>query len=571
MINQIRQRFFRAQYPYSDPVDERRAHLLLILTWVTVGAVAVWILLLLLPRFIFARQFDPLAPIAAIIILGVQYINYRLLHNGQLRLAVWLFIAMTLLVAVEQVLLPNNASPNLTATPIILLTIPMLAASILSNRRGTLLVASVIIFSVIIAGLTQNTTLSDLQPEPTAQIIPVSVPDVLLELGIIFVVLMGFVANLEQVTKETVSESQQRDWIIELGTALRASASEEAILSRAVNLIAEQQGYLLARIYLADEGGVITRTVRSGLEQQILLERTEIRPGDPSGIAEVARTHQPVILTADDLPIRRAHMLASASAAAAVPIFTADEFFGVLDIQYMAKRAVFDSEIALLSQLATQIASALRIARTITNLQRAFREQEGDINRLQSQLQAFRQRDRQSLSDVWGQYMQGHGGALGYDLESGMVMNLIAANDLPVAIYETLRSGKLHTETVGDEQIVNVPIIFRNTTLGAMCFSVPREQPIGERQLEMTQIVAERLALALENTRLFEQSQAQALRERKASEVGSRLIGATDVRALLNLAAEQFNEALGAVHTQIYLQPDVLAEPLARTAKEEAR
>jgi GAF domain-containing protein len=77
--------------------------------------------------------------------------------------------------------------------------------------------------------------------------------------------------------------------------------------------------------------------------------------------------------------------------------------------------------------------------------------------------------------------------------------------------------------------------------------------------------VAERLALALENTRLFEQSQSQALRERKASEVATALIGATDVRVVLNMAAEQFKDALGAVNTRIYIQPETLMEPLAQT------
>ncbi len=55
---------------------------------------------------------------------------------------------------------------------------------------------------------------------------------------------------------------------------------------------------------------------------------------------------------------------------------------------------------------------------------------------------------------------------------------------------------------------------------------------------------------------LFEQTQAQAFRERKATEVANMLIGATDVRSVLERAAETFNEALGAVSTRITLQPN---------------
>lgn len=75
--------------------------------------------------------------------------------------------------------------------------------------------------------------------------------------------------------------------------------------------------------------------------------------------------------------------------------------------------------------------------------------------------------------------------------------------------------------------------------------------------------VANRLGLALENNRLLEQTQAQAQRERKASEVANILLTATSIETLIELAAENFNEALSAINTRIYLEPGVIAEPPA--------
>jgi len=37
---------------------------------------------------------------------------------------------------------------------------------------------------------------------------------------------------------------------------------------------------------------------------------------------------------------------------------------------------------------------------------------------------------------------------------------------------------------------------------------------------------------------------------------------------VLNMAAEQFKDALGAVNTRIYIQPETLMEPLAQTQQE---
>ena len=116
------------------------------------------------------------------------------------------------------------------------------------------------------------------------------------------------------------------------------------------------------------------------------------------------------------------------------------------------------------------------------------------------------------------------------------------------------------------EQIVNIPIKRRDDVLGAMSFALPLEHKVTERQLEIANAVTNRLAVALENARLVEQSQAQAARERKASEVSSQLLGQQEVNALLETAAQTFSDALGAIYTRIYIEPDALL-----TREEEAQ
>ncbi len=570
MIKRIREHYFTLRHVYENPIDRQRARLLLLLTWATVAALAIWVALIFLPRLLFQGQFDFRILLAAVFVGIIEYFIYRLLQSGRLRAALWVFIGMVMVVTIQQVVFRIQPGPDLTPTPIMLLTIPVVAAGILLSRRGTVLIAIIIVAAVIAAGVSQNKPLDAFGFIPE-QVVQVSIPDAMIALGIILLFLLGFVGSLEQTASESLREIKQREWVALFGTELSVGASEEDILKRAVNLMNERFNYLLIRIYLTEEDGNISRSVRGGMGQEPLIERTIIRIGDPSGISEVLRTQQSTLLRNNDLPARRAHMLASANLALAIPIISGKTVLGVLDIQSAQLDSFTESENTMLGLLANEIAIALRYSGSVGNLERALQEREGDLARLQSQLQEFRLRDRQSLGDIWTQYMSGRGGAIGYDMEAGNDLNIVAASDLPPAIYNTLKNGKPHTEIIDDEQVINVPIIFRNITLGAMCFSIPREQAVSERQLEMAEIVAERLALALENTRLFEQSQSQATRERKASEVGNLLIGATDVRALLNLAAEQFNEALGAVHTQIFIQPDILAEPLARTAKEEAR
>jgi GAF domain-containing protein len=127
-----------------------------------------------------------------------------------------------------------------------------------------------------------------------------------------------------------------------------------------------------------------------------------------------------------------------------------------------------------------------------------------------------------------------------------------------------MHSGDLQLIFEEDVQIVSVPIMLNNEVFGAMSFRVPQERALTERQLDTVRAIARRLALALENRRLYEQSQAQVLRERRANEVANALLSATEVQTVLRLAVENFNEALGAINTEVAVQ----AAPVGQRSEE---
>lgn len=253
----------------------------------------------------------------------------------------------------------------------------------------------------------------------------------------------------------------------------------------------------------------------------------------------------------------------------AVPIQHAGRLLGVLDIQTDTDVPFSANQIETAGLFAGMLGTTLGNAHLLEDLQRQLAHQETTAARLQEQLVELQRREQHRVGDTWGAYLQERGAAaLGFDFQAEEGTP-VPARDLPDDLRRTLEQGAPYIEERGDERIIHVPITFRSQTLGAMAFTLPANQELTSRQLEMAQVISERLALALENMRLFEQSQSQAQREYKAGRLTSQLIGAKDVSALLDLAAEQFNEALGAVHTRIYLQPDLLAEPAAAPGREE--
>jgi GAF domain-containing protein len=86
-----------------------------------------------------------------------------------------------------------------------------------------------------------------------------------------------------------------------------------------------------------------------------------------------------------------------------------------------------------------------------------------------------------------------------------------------------------------------------------MEFRASKEQNWNNRSLELARIIAQRLALALDNVRLYEQAQIIANREQVANQVATRLQSRTDIDSLILAAAESFQQALGATRASVRL------------------
>lgn len=556
MITRIRRQLFSLRYAYTNPIDAQRAGILLIVNVAIVVLSLATTFLLLIPSMVSSGTIDFAGLSSSVIVIVAAFISHRLIQNGRLRIASWIIIVAITLGTLSGVLFGNDGQPTVSSNIVIFVSMPVFAASVLLDRRGFLTITLLTIVVVVIAGISQTANFTPVTYIPAND----ALGDMtLILMGIIFVVAiaLAFLGSLQRIASETFVIANQRKQISQLGLDLASARNESELTSTALNGARQIFNQRFIELYLVnDEGNLILQSA-SGQR------RTLIRSIDSNIIAESVRSRSLLTTNLQDDPARHTHMAASTSFALAVPIIVNSEVLGVLDIQDTT--AFSHNEPDTFQHLAGQVGIALQRVRLTTGLQTRVEDQDKTIQRLQTQLADFSRRQQQNVSTVWGSYIQGRGKqAIGYTLDNKSAVP-VQANDLPITMNNALKNGQLDVSQQGNEQIVNVPIRFRDTNLGAMSFHIPADQPLSERQIEVATIVAERLALALENTRLFEQSQSQALRERKASEVSAALIGATDVRVVLNMAAEQFKEALGAVNTRIFIQPETMMEPLAQT------
>jgi GAF domain-containing protein len=337
-----------------------------------------------------------------------------------------------------------------------------------------------------------------------------------------------------------------------------AGSDPDAIAQYTIDLLQDQLGYNLVQMYFADETGMVIRRIRTA---GVVDTRFNTRIEDLPLIGEAIRARAPRVFKRDASTLAE-YPLAPARVGIAVPILYLGLPLGLLDVQSRIPEEPTQNQLDGFGDFGDHIARALMNSRKTVDLQRTVEGQEDVIASFRTRLTELQQRSAQIISGGWSHYLEGRGrNTIGFDLETPEGKAVAkAASDLPVDIREAILRGDIHVAQYGEDQVVNVPILLRDEPLGAMSFTIPSSRPVTDRQIEVLRTVANRLGQALENNRLFEQSQAQARRERKANEVGARLIGATNLESLLDLAAESFNDALGAVYTRIYIEPSVIAE-----------
>ncbi len=545
-------RYLSVRYRYDNPVLQQRALNLLRMTAALFIANLLYIALVGV-LFIVDRTTISDGALEAFNLLTVFMTAavYWFIQRGRLTTATHLFISFLALMILPA-LATNPEVNNYAIAPVLLL-----AAGLLLGRRG-FAVTLVGIVGALAVRYVVFSPITTAEPYIPAQEIGIE----LIFAGISYLVmslfLFSFSGSAEQVAAESLREIDQLNTVSHFASGLGAVLTDTAIYTRLLEITQNNLGYEVAQIYLPDESGSFGRQLR--LSFGAAPRKVVLTESDLSVLTEGIRTRQPVVVNSSDTSFRALHLIPPARQSCTLVIIEQDTVVALLDIQTSRARPFSRNELLVLRSLVDQASRELDYSSTIRDLQTTVRDQDGVINRFTRQLNEIQGRGRQASMSGWDTLFNARmTEAFGFDLVGeGGKLTPIRSDALPEAIRETLLRGDVHIQQTAGDQVVTVPIVFRDVVLGAMSFNVPSERPVTDRQIELIRTVADRLSVALENNRLLEQTQAQARRERQASEIGSVLLSATNVESVLSLAADNFHEALGAIHTRVYLQPGTL-------------
>ncbi len=546
--------WFNLRYTYPNLVEQRCANLLLRLN---VIASAMWGFQLVITVIPALTRNESLPIPLTIFIIGMPIfglLTYQLLQRGYLQWVLWGAILFATGISISAGI--DTLQQNLIAV-----VIPVVLAGLLLERRGLIFVTLLMFGTLVLAGL-NDLNVSRLTVIPEAEVgtrLLVSS----LTLGFVALALAVFNQNDQRLRQQALTAYLQFQDLNQYITAYEGLDDENAFYLETLRIVQSKLGYDVAQIYRVNsERDVVARLSTSlGQEALIITEKTQLP--DHSLIDRVVHDGQAITIDADNEHMDRRHLLPAVQTAFVLPIVGREQVIAILDVQSYANTTFADGGTkSVLKALVSRLGIHLSYHRQLQHLYDDLGEQARVIRSQQTQLDRLTASRQTSYADDWHAYSeQQHGKAVvGFDMTE-MDETFRYANDPLDMGHPDLQQGRIIVETQNGKPMICIPIMLQGELIGAMSFDLPPNTIVSPRTRDLIQGITQRLALALENRRLWEQTRAQAERETQANEIGGLLLRSTDVRTVLQMAADQFNQALGAVNTQIHLQPRASDEP----------
>jgi len=345
---------------------------------------------------------------------------------------------------------------------------------------------------------------------------------------------------IEDLERRVARRTRDMEMTTEISRSAVTERDLQVLMDDVVKRIVSRFGNIYhAQIFLvdSDQRFAVLRASTGSVGRELLSRGHRLSVGSISVIGQVTAQGEGIIArdTAASQVHRANEFLPDTRAELAIPLRLGDEVIGALDVQSRESATFDDEQIGVLRAMADQLAIAIENTRL-------YEESVQRLRRIQ-------ERNRTDTRRVWQEYM--------YDNRK---MQLVQQAGTPTdADLTALRQRALEAEraVVGDETArqtipIAVPLRLRGEVIGAIAWELPTKE-YDSNKVQLAQELAERLALSLDNTRLFEQSQRATERERLVNEISAKLTASTDVNRILQTAVREVGQALRSPQVSIRL------------------
>ncbi|MBN2502213.1 MAG: GAF domain-containing protein [Anaerolineales bacterium] len=364
----------------------------------------------------------------------------------------------------------------------------------------------------------------------------------------------GTITNLEQTVADRTEVLERRSQYLQAAAEVGKAATEtynlDELLLSATQRISERFGFYHVGIFLLDNAGEYAelRAANSEGGWRMLARGHKLAVGQQGVVGFVTGTGQPRIVQQKietdtvhmqnpDLPLTRSEM--------ALPLISGGEILGALDVQSTADEAFSEEDLTILQVLADQVAMSINNARL--------------IERLQASLESERRVFGQVSSEAWSKLL--HTQAIpGYRSNE---QGIEPADEIWDNISrQAIEQRRVIPSNQLDEQgryPLAIPIKIR----GDYVIGVVEAHKSAEagrwttQEINVLETISEQLGIALENARLFQETQRQAYRERVVADVSGKVWSSTNIESILQTTVQELTQALDLSASAIHLKlPD---------------
>ncbi len=351
--------------------------------------------------------------------------------------------------------------------------------------------------------------------------------------------------RLESLLRERDAELYRRAAYLGATTAIAAELSfieyeAPQLLSRVVQIIAEQFGFYHAGLFLLDEERewAELRAASSPGGQRMLERGHRLRVGAEGIVGAVAergeaRVAQDVgrdafFFNNPDLPETRAE--------AALPLRVRGVTIGVLDVQSTDPYAFSTEDVSVLQALADQVAVAIDSARLFQKTQEI----------LTAERRTYGERTRQTWQEL---------------LRARPHLSFVgdASGIAPFTTWEpqmkaAAQTGKIVIDS-DTPNVLAIPLRVREQVIGVIDGRKPDGAAWTNEEINLLQTLTEQLSAALEGAQLYEDTQRRAAREQLAREITDKMRSAVSWDELMQTAIQEMAEAVGVSRSFVHWIP----------------
>ncbi|PJF28704.1 MAG: hypothetical protein CUN52_12110 [Phototrophicales bacterium] len=305
-----------------------------------------------------------------------------------------------------------------------------------------------------------------------------------------------------------------------------------------------------AQIFLTDDTGSEARLFASTGEvgKQLIQRAHGLKVGSVSVIGQVTYLGKYIVAKAGskDSVHKRNELLPDTQVEAAFPLRIGDRIIGALDLQSKIADSFDREDLAQAFQtLADSIGLAIDNIRQYDRAEERVKENQRLVEETREALRQVERLNRRLTGRAWTDYINGAGYDLGASVDFEANQTITQA-DITASITEAIQSQQLVQTIIDDRQVITIPLRVRGHVVGAMEFELGADDPFTPDDLELIQEVSDRFGVAIENVRLFNESQRTAQREALVNQIVSRLQTMNNVEDMVTEAAIGLREALKA-------------------------